>query len=187
MFFFDEPFREEAHQHLIEFPNPKVPEFNFAAIQLNRLNWRDFLNQFNPVAAALMSKMRIAAEARPKVKAGCLRLLATLQLDLARTKLISAFVDTYLRLTKAEEQVFQAEIDKIEFTAKEEVMEIVTSWMERGIEQGGQQKARSLILRQLEQKIGTLAQEHHDRISALSSEQLDDLAIALLNFSSTDV
>jgi predicted transposase/invertase (TIGR01784 family) len=184
VFSFDEPFREESHQHLIEFPNLKVLEFNFAAVQLNRLNWRDFLNQPNPVAAALMSKMQIASEDRPKVKAECLRLLATLRLDRARTKLISAFVDTYLSLNKAEEQVFQEEIGKIESTAREGVMEIVTSWMAQGIEQGEQQKARSLILRQLERQMGTLAPNQHDRIAALNPEQLDELAIALLDFSS---
>jgi hypothetical protein len=37
-----------------------VLEFRFRAIQLNQLNWRDYINSQNPVAAALMSKMKIA-------------------------------------------------------------------------------------------------------------------------------
>jgi len=53
-----------------------------------------------------MAKMRIETNDRPKVKAECLRLLATLRLDPARTRLISGFVDTYLRLNTQEEQVF---------------------------------------------------------------------------------
>ncbi|WP_313931754.1 hypothetical protein [Nostoc punctiforme] len=80
------------------FPDLNVLEFRFAAIQLNRLSWRDFLTQPNPVAAALMSKMNIPKLERPQVKAECLRLLATLKLDPARMQLISGFVDTYLRL-----------------------------------------------------------------------------------------
>jgi hypothetical protein len=44
------------------------------------------------------------------VKAECLRLLATLRLDPARTRLISGFVDTYLRLNGQEMQVFDEEI-----------------------------------------------------------------------------
>jgi hypothetical protein len=84
----------------VEFPDRTVLQFNFASIQLNRLNWRDYLEQQNPVAAALMSKMRIAPADRPKVKAECLRMLATLRLNPARTRLISQFVDTYLRLTE---------------------------------------------------------------------------------------
>ncbi len=65
MFSFDQPYREEPYSHTVEFPNLKVLEFNFTAIQLNRLNWRDYLNQPNPIAAALMAKMQIAASDRP--------------------------------------------------------------------------------------------------------------------------
>lgn len=64
----------------VEFDDLKVLKFNFRSIQLNRLNWRDYLDQANPVAAALMAKMRIAVGDRPKVKAECLRLLITLRL-----------------------------------------------------------------------------------------------------------
>jgi hypothetical protein len=47
VFSFDEPYREEPKQHKVEFPDLKVLEFNFASIQLNRLNWRDYLSQQN--------------------------------------------------------------------------------------------------------------------------------------------
>lgn len=182
VFSFDRPYREEAHQHCLEFPNLKVLEFNFASIQLNRLNWRDFLNQPNPVAAALMSKMRIAPADRPKVKAECLRLLATLRLNPAKTRLISGFVDTYLRLNQQEEQVFVAEIGKLETSEREDVMEIVTSWMEQGIEQGIEQGERSLVLRQLNRRVGELPQAVRAQIDILSLPQLEALGEALLDF-----
>ena len=105
--------RKEPSSYQVEFPDFKVLDFNFATIQLNRLNWRDFVKQRNPVAAALMAKMKIAPEDRPKVKLECLRLLARLQMDPARNDLISGFVDTYLRLNKTEEAAFKAELDKI--------------------------------------------------------------------------
>jgi len=41
-------------------PDFKVLEFNYRVIQLNRLNWRDFLRYQNPAASALMAKMKIA-------------------------------------------------------------------------------------------------------------------------------
>lgn len=126
VFSFDEPKREELKQYQVEFPNLKVLEFNFTAIQLNRLNWRDFLKQQNPVAAALMAKMQIAPEDRPRVKVECLRLLATLRLDPARTQLISGFVDTYLRLNATEERVFQSELDTMGL--KEEHNQIVKNF-----------------------------------------------------------
>lgn len=80
--------------------------------------------------------MRIAPRDRPKVKTECLRLPATLQLDPARSRLISGFVDTHLNLNQQEEHVFQEEIGRIDATDREGIMEIVTSWMEQGLQQG---------------------------------------------------
>ncbi|MEL6319613.1 MAG: Rpn family recombination-promoting nuclease/putative transposase [Cyanobacteria bacterium J06626_14] len=196
VFSFDKPYRKEPHQHKVEFPNIKVLEFNFTSIQLNRLNWRDFLHQPNPVAAALMSKMQIAPEDRPKVKAECLRVLTTLQLNPARMELISGFVDTYLRLNESEEAEFEAELDKIGASEREEIMQIVTTWMERGIEQGKQEgreegreegsllEARSLVQRLLPRLVGALPASIEHQIEALSLPQLEALAEALLDFSS---
>jgi predicted transposase YdaD len=174
IFSFDEPKREEAHTHTVEFTDLKVLEFNFASIQLNRLNWRDFLQQSNPVAAALMAKMQIKPQERPRVKAECLRLLATLRLDPARTRLISGFVDTYLNLNLQEEQRFQEEIGKLREPDKEEIMEIVTSW--------GKQATRSLILRQLNRRVGQLPETITSQIESLPIQQLETLGEALLDF-----
>jgi Domain of unknown function (DUF4351) len=161
-------------------------EFNFFPIQLNRLNWRDFLNQRNPVAAALMSKMKIDVADRPRVKVECLRLLATLRLDPARSQLISGFVDTYLRLNVEEEQVFQVEVGTLEESEREEIMQIVTSWMERGIaegEQRGRTKGeRALVLRQLIRKLGPLPTSVEAQVQALALPQLEALGEALLDF-----
>jgi predicted transposase/invertase (TIGR01784 family) len=175
VFSFDEPYREEPHQHRLEFPHLKVLEFNFASIQLNRLNWRDFLQQTNPVAAALMSKMRITPADRPRVKAECLRLLVTLRLDPARTRLISGFVDTYLRLNQQEEQVFQEEIDRLEVSEQESVMQIVTSWMEQGLEQGRQEVKATIAQRMLAEKLPV---ETIARVTGLSIEQIQQLQVS---------
>jgi Domain of unknown function (DUF4351) len=187
VFSFDEPYREEPHQYCVEFDDFKVMEFNFKAIQLNRLNWRDFLSQQNPVAAALMSKMRIEPADRPRVKVECLRLLATLQLNPARTKLISGFVDTYLRLNVQEEQVFQEAVGTLEGTEREDIMQIVTSWMEQGIAEGERrgrtEEARSLVLRLLARRVGTLPADVEAQVQALALPQLEALGEALLDFS----
>jgi predicted transposase/invertase (TIGR01784 family) len=184
IFSFDQPLREEPHIYSVEFVDLKVLEFNFASIQLNRLNWRDYLDQPNPVAAALMAKMQIAQADRARVKAECLRLLATLRLNPARTRLISGFVDTYLELNTREEQVFRSEIGKIEAPEREQVMEIVTSWMRQGMEQGMEQEARSFVLRLLPRRVGPLSAEIQSRVEALSLEQLEALGEALLDFTS---
>jgi predicted transposase/invertase (TIGR01784 family) len=145
VFSYDQPFEAAQTQYKVEFPSLKVLEFNFTAIQLNQLNWRDFINQPNPVAAALMAKMKIAEADRPKVKAECLRLLVTLKLNPAKTRLISQFVDTYLRLNAQEEQVFRSELDIMSLEQKEEIMQGLTSWEERGMEKERQTIALNLL------------------------------------------
>jgi len=172
IFSFDEPYREESHQYSVKFDDLKVVEFNFCSIQLNRLNWRDYLSQQNPVAAALMAKMRIEPTDRPKVKAECLRLLATLRLDPARTRLISGFVDTYLRLNKQEEQVFQEEVGRLKESEREGVMQIVTSWMEQGLEQGRQETQTEIALKLLRKQ---LPLETIAEVTGLTIAQLQQL------------
>ncbi|MEL6495888.1 MAG: flagellar assembly protein H [Cyanobacteria bacterium J06623_7] len=104
---YDSPKRAYRDNFVVELPQFSVLNFNYKLVQLNRLDWKNFINQKTPVAAALMSKMQIATEDRPRVKAECLRLLVTLEFDPARMQLISGFVDTYLQLNQQEEQIFK--------------------------------------------------------------------------------
>jgi hypothetical protein len=70
LFTYNQPKTEGPNHYTVEFPQlPKrrVLEFNFEAIQLNRLDWRAYLNSPNPIAAALMAKMQIEPGDRPKV------------------------------------------------------------------------------------------------------------------------
>lgn len=179
IFSFDKPQRPESTNYKVSLANLEVLNFNFTSIQLNQLSWRDFLNQQNPIAAALMAKMKIQPIDRPKVKAECLRLLATLKLDLARTRLISGFVDTYLTLNTTEEQTFQTELDRMGLNKEEKVMEIVTSWMRTGM----RNEAEKLVLRQLNRRFGPIEAELEQRIQALSIDRVEDLSDALLDFS----
>ena len=143
IFSFDEPQRREPENYQLAFSDLQVLDFNFQAIQLNQLRWRDYLTQSNPVAAALMAKMKIPPSERPQVKAECLRLLITLKLDPARMQLISGFVDVYLNLNGTEEELFQVTANNMGLLQEEKYMEIVTSWerkaRQEGIQQGVQQ------------------------------------------------
>ncbi len=141
------------------------------------------MTQQNPIAAALMAKMRIAPGDRPKVKAECLRILATLRLDPARTRLISGFVDTYLRLNAQEKEVFEEEIGKLEEREREGIMQITTSWLEQGIEEGVQREAKLLIFRLLNRRVGELPERVRSQIEVLPLDELEALAEALLDFS----
>lgn len=57
---------------------------------------------------------------------------------------------------------------------------------ERGRQEGRQEERRSLLLLLLTQKLGQLSPSLSDRITALSLEQLEGLAVALLSFNSVD-
>ncbi|TRU70413.1 MAG: DUF4351 domain-containing protein, partial [Microcystis viridis Mv_BB_P_19951000_S69] len=189
IFSYSKPKREAISQYVVDFPDFKVLEFNYQVVQLNRLNWRDFLNQTNPVASALMAKMNIAEKERAKVKAECLRLLITLRLDAARMQLISGFIDTYLNLNPVEEIQFQEEISTFSQPVQEGVMQITTSWMRQGIEQGierGIEREKTLILRQINRKLGEINPSLETKIMELSIDDVEVLAEALFDFSTVE-
>jgi Domain of unknown function (DUF4351) len=183
IFSFDEPKRHEPDKYRVRLPGLDVLEFNFLRVQLNQLNWRDFVKQKNPVAAALMSKMKIAPQERAKVKVECLRAIANLKLDPARVSILSGFVDSYLNLNRVEEVEFEEEVASIKKeTEKEKVMQIVTSWMEQGIERGEQQATLKSVLRVLNRRVGELDGGTIDRLQQLTVSQLEDLLDAALDF-----
>lgn len=173
---YDAPQRAEPNTYLVQFPDKRVLEFNFAVIQLNRLNWRDFVRSSNPIASALMAKMNIAPADRPRVKMECLRLLATLRLDVAKMQLISGFLDTYLRLNAEEEETLRREMNVLDAVEKETVMQITTSWERKG--------KRDLLVKLMRRRFGEVALELEASIDALTDERIDDFAEALLSFSS---
>ncbi|WP_017292469.1 DUF4351 domain-containing protein [Geminocystis herdmanii] len=188
LFSYDKPKREEKNQYQVVFPDKKILEFNFTTIQLNRLPWRQFLSQPNPIASALMAKMDFKPEERVKVKLECLRMLATLSLDPARIKLISGFIDTYLKLNPTEKQEFDTELKQTEITKEEKIMEIVTSWMEEGIEigekRGKETEGKILIKRLIKRKFNSLSEELEEKINGLSLSQIESFADAIFDFQS---
>ena len=185
LFSFDEPYRPERDSYQVRVPGLQVMDFNFLTIQLNRLDWREFLTQPNPVAAALMAKMEIDPADRPRVKVECLRMIANLKLDKARTFLISGFIDNYLRLNPIEEQQFQVEVDRIKLPQeRENVMELTTSWMEKGIVQGRESEGRGLVVKLLTRKLGNPSPELLARVNGLNLDRVEALAEDLLDFTS---
>jgi hypothetical protein len=182
LFSYARPRRAEPTVYRVVFADWVILEFQYRVIQLNRLRWRDFVRQPNPIATALMAKMAIAPADRPRVKLECLRLLATLRLDPARTRLISGFIDTYLQLNAQEAVQFQTALAQAQLQEQEVVMEIVTSWMREGIQQGKHEEALALVLRLLRRRVGSLDAVYEEQIRQLPLEALEELSEALLDF-----
>ena len=114
--------------------------------------------------------MKISPQDRPQVKLKCVRLLATLKLDVAKTKMISGFIDSYLRLDEPEEKVFQSQINKINSEEKQKIMAITTSWKEEGIKEGRKLELIESILEILEFK--------SIKITDFLEEEIKDLEMA---------
>jgi Domain of unknown function (DUF4351) len=75
--------------------------------------------------------------------------------------------------------IWSMALSTLEEREQEDVMQIVTSWMEQGIERG----ERSFILRQLNRRVGALDSVTENQVVNLSLAQLDVLGEALLDFS----
>lgn len=176
----DSPKTPEPNSYRLELAKKIILEFNYDVIQLNQLHWQDFVNQRNPVASALMAKMRMSTTERPQVKLTSLQLLTSLRLNPARVQLISGFIDTYLELNSQEEVVFQEQLATIEPKEQEKVMQIVTSWMRQGEKQG----ELKLLMRLLNRRLGEISPQLKGRIENLSTPELENLGEALLDFSS---
>lgn len=190
VFSYNQPIAPAPDEFEIKFPDFSVLRFSYRVIQLNQLNWRNFLTQQNPVAAALMAKMNIAPADRPKVKAECLRLLVTLDLDPARIQLISGFIDTYLRLNPDEKLEFDATLNQADPKVRGEVMEIVTSWQLEGREEGreeGRQSQIELITFLLTNQLGELPALVAHQIQGLTLFQLKQLGKQSLTVETTEL
>jgi predicted transposase YdaD len=74
-------------------------------------------------------------------------------------------------------------LSRTDVTEQKAIMEIVTSWTEQGIQQGIQQGEVALVMRQLARRFGQISPELEEQIHRLSTDQLEALGEALLDFS----
>ena len=114
----------------------------------------------------------------------CLRMLANLHLDPARSKLIGGFIDIYLTLTAQEMRQYEREFAKLAPEEQEARMELVSSWERKGIEQGLHDGQERTITRLIGRRFGNVASEVTARLNTLSTDQFDALTDALLDFKS---
>ena len=124
--------------------------------------------------------MSIAPEDRPRVRWECMRMVATLKLDPAKSKLIGAFIANYLNLTSAETAVYNRLLESMEPNERKAVMQLTNPWVEEG-----RQEARRLVDRQLRRKLGKLPARLERAIGLLDDASVFALGDALLDFTTT--
>lgn len=126
-----------------------------------------------------MAKMRIAPEDRLRVKLECLRLLLTLKLNRAKSKLIWGFVESYLRLGAEDQAEFQREFGTLPESEQEAVMDYVKYWPDEMEEKG----LKRAIRRQFRRRFGeAVADRLVGQLGPADGPVLEDLTEALLDF-----
>ena len=88
------------------------------------------------------------------------------------SRLISKFVDTYLRLNATDEATFQTELGKLEPQQKEAIMYTMTSWEEKGMEKGIEKERQTIALNLLRQGFSV---ESITQATGLTIDQLKQL------------
>jgi uncharacterized protein DUF4351 len=92
---------------------------------------------------------------------------------------IFRLIDWLMELPEGLRVAFRRELSQYE---QEKAMPHLTSIEELALEEGRQEGQRGIIQRQLERRLGNLSPAVDERLRALSSEQLELLAEALLDF-----
>ncbi|MBC7529165.1 MAG: DUF4351 domain-containing protein [Chthonomonadaceae bacterium] len=195
VFSFGKPLRREPDTYSEVTFEKEIVRFWFHAIQLNQMNWRDYLGSENPVATALMTKMQVEQADRATIRREFMRLFLTMKFDRTKMKVISEFMGTYLKLTSEENREVRKEIENTMTPVQQkEYYTYLNPWeeagMERGLEQGivrgieqGQRDGEiRFALRVIKSKFGPLDEALMERISGLELPKVEDLAGVLINF-----
>jgi predicted transposase/invertase (TIGR01784 family) len=177
--------RDEPDTFELGFPFLDVLRFCFYKLELKKLSWRDYIVSDNPVAAALLSKMGFKPEEKVRVKLEFMRMLTRMKLDPARMELLGGFFETYLKLTRTEEEQLYRELDRIDSKEADAIMQITTSWHEKGRTEGrmeGRTEGQAqLVLRQLKKLFGEVPADVEEKIKAMRAERIEQLGEALLD------
>lgn len=74
-------------------------------------------------------------------------------------------------------------LTNIQSAEQEKVMELITTWEEKGLQRGRQEEGLRILLRQLTRRIGPIGTENEARLRSLSIDDLETLSEALFDFS----
>ena len=176
-------------------PRSRV-RFDYHLIKLSQLDHRRFLESDNPLAFALMAKMKYTPRERVRLKADFLRLILRTGIDPARQSLLLEFVETYMPLASAELTQF-TQLVQVDETYRE-VKQMVTVYekagikkgmekgMEKGLEKGmekGLEKGKlEALIFQLENRFSKLPADVRRKIERIhSSRRIDELLLAVLS------
>ncbi len=163
----------------------RILHFEYASIGLPALDALQYLHGTSVFGVALAALMRVPEERRAELKAEAAQRVVTSQLSKYQQFLLWEIVDTYLSL----EGPHFAEYEQLLLTPRyKEAREMTLTTYERGeqkgIEKGIEKGQRSLVLRQLEQRFGSLSAVARQRLETWPADRLPELGSRLLTASS---
>ncbi len=199
---YDAPRTEAPHEFGVTIDGWRVLAFEYRSLQLNRMHWREYIQNDNPVALALAAKMKMDPAERRKVKFECLRLLWTMKLTPARMEMIAGFVNAYLVLAAGDEKWVEEQMAAAAPESTEKKFLFWTSWhdkgydegLEKGLEQGlqkgferaveaGKERTLRVLERNYRRRFGSaLPTGLHAAAARLELDPLDTLSDAVLDF-----
>jgi hypothetical protein len=184
------------HQYNFDLPGTSL-NFEFSTVKL--LDYRDRMAELdaskNPFAMVVKAHLKLQEtkkdnRSRKVWKMRLIRQLHEEGYNQEEVLNLFNFVDWVLVLPKRLEAEFWLELKAYE---EERKMPYITSVERIGYDRGVQEEAqrslereRSLILRQLTRKVGSVSDHFLDRINSLSIEQLESLGEDLLDFGAID-
>lgn len=175
-----EQWRDEPDSFKLGFHFLEVLRFSFYKLELKKLSWREYIHSDNPVAAALLSKMGFAEEEKVRIKVEFMRMLTRLKLNPADMELIAGFFETYLRLNRQEEEEFYREMDRIDQKEAKAIMQITTSWHEKGRTEGKLEAKQEVICKYLTRRFGLDCKDIQEKMQQLTDmEVLDNILAGL--------
>jgi len=124
------PISDTFHQ---EFMGTSVT-YKYHLRKTKSYNYRDYLDNDNPITAALMTRMDFGKDSRALVKAEALKKLKKYHLSPLQEEILKNFIDRLLFLNEKEEHEFKEIIYKEE--KFKEVGKMLTTWEEKAMEKG---------------------------------------------------
>ncbi len=177
------------NQYSFNYPDTSL-NFKFGTVKLldyqNR--WTELEASENPFATVVMAHLKTQQttqknEERKTWKFSLIRRLYELGLQEKDIRNLYRFIDWIMILPEALEAEFWQEFKEFE---QERSMSYITTGERIGYERGKQEQGQSIILRQLQKRVGELPEEVTKEVQALSLEDLEALGEALLDFTATD-
>ena len=154
----------------------------FHLIKLRNIDYRTFLTSDNPLAYALMAKMKWSRRDIVRMKADFLRLLLGTGVDPARQSLLVHFIETYMPLAGQQQTEFMSLVQQE--PTYQEIPKMMTVYeqvghqkgLEEGLIVGELNKGRATIERVLRKRFGSVPQSTITQIQSIDDRDvLDEL------------